>query len=304
VEEETTNSIIEMKTAYISIDLYRRLLIAVTVCIISFLTIFIGSFFLVLFFGINYTIELLVAISFFPSVVLCSLPLLSQWILRKKTLTWNFINFYDFETKTSQILTISFSLPIIYIIANFFYSENAIWKSISLFIGLIAAVSLLVFLILSAFQGFYTLRAKVFLGLSKFLMDYKKNSNSVDFTALLFASKRLSKIAQDSNMEIDPYKLCLGLSIGCIQNNHDTENDIQDLAKWAQEPRNDIKFLKFKKNIVKYTNLALDASDCGITEKSHWTFERKTAVIGALIIPVIASLLAIIIPKLLETFHL
>jgi hypothetical protein len=299
--EKDTISSIEVKSDYISIDFTRRFLTAITVCIISFLLILIGLVFLTINFDIP--VGFLAILSIVPSIALGYLPFSSQKILRSKALKWSYKDFKEFEIKLVQILALTFAVPIIYVIMNHNYANDSLWTSVSLYFGLIAASSLLVFLILSTFQGFYTLRAKVTLGLLNFLHTYKQNSDLTDFTALIFASKRISKIAQDSNMEIDQYKLCLGLSIGCIQNHLDAEKDIVDFARWAQEPRNSLNFLKFRQNIVKYTNLALDASDCGITERSHWTFEKKTAIIGALIVPVVVSLLAIIIPKLLEIFH-
>ena len=298
--EKDSNNQIEVKAEYISIDFTRRVLTAVTTWGISFLLIIIGLFYLALQFSPNLPIDFVVIPAGILSAVVSILPMLSQRILKNKTKKWTFKDFEKLDINVNLVYMVTFLILILYVFANFYLANNVIWESISLFIGLLAATALLILLVSSSFQGFYTLKAKTTLSFLKFLRDYGKDSNLADFSLLLFASKNVNKIVKDSNMEIDPYKLCLGLSIGCIQNKQETLIDILDFSKWAQDPRNDHNFRKFRQAIFKYNNLSLDASDCGITEKEHWSFERKSTVLGVLIVPFAVSLIAVLLPKLIE----
>jgi hypothetical protein len=101
-------------------------------------------------------------------------------------------------------------------------------------------------------------------------------------------------------MAVDSYKLCLGISIACIQNPIETENNLKNLSMWAQKPRDSANFVEFRNLVNKYMNMAKDSVDCGISEKNHLTFESKTIVLNVLIVPVLVCFLAVLIPKLLE----
>lgn len=195
---------------------------------------------------------------------------------------------------------ITIGIVVLFFTFNYIWGSTKEWASTSLLLGLFAYAAILSAVVLSSFIGFYNPNAKASLNISWFIENYQVDTNEVDFTHILSASQNLSKVAQYSNMEIDPYQLCLGLSISCIQNWEDTKNDLQDLSLWAQKPRDGYAFKKFKQNIVKYSYIASDASECGISEKSHLSLDKKTTILGALIIPFAVTLIAVLLPKLFE----
>jgi hypothetical protein len=267
LQEETA---IQVKASYIHIDFFIRFISGALVFFASFtlLVIFIALSFkwvAPLFF---FELGLSLALSAAGGIFVFS----SENILIKLTKKWDYTKFCRLQENFSDALAVSaVSIPTLLLMS---------WLSPSLRIYLYY-LSFGVFLVLFfalPFSSFYTRKGNAILNYSAFIEDFKKNPENADFGQIRSATSAVSKMARNDNMEIDPYCLSLGLSVGFLQDSKGTSADITTLIEWIENPRKDNNFAGFKKTIEKYTKLSTSLSKEGITAIHRLSFEQKLAI--------------------------
>jgi hypothetical protein len=138
------------------------------------------------------------------------------------------------------------------------------------------------------------------LSIMAFEEDFKNEPSKADFGKILFAAKKASQIAKSYNLEVSPYALSLGMTLSFIENSEMTQKDFGDLMGWMQDPTTEANFKRFRKLVKKFNSVVKKSSKDGLTEKHHWSFESKIELLGAAVIPFAVTILAIVLPKLIE----
>jgi hypothetical protein len=181
-------------------------------------------------------------------------------------------------------------------VANWEYGPLPWWT-------LILTLAFLGILLMSMILAdFFNDIGKSVLSLLTFVEDFKRESDNADFGKLLFGAKRINNIAKFYNMEISPYLLSLGMTVSFIENNEVTQKDVGDLIEWIECPTNKENYKKFRRLVKKLYSIAKKTSKDGITEKHHWSFESMVTLLSAVVIPMAISIIAIIVPRLVEKY--
>jgi len=187
---------------------------------------------------------------------------------------------------------------IAYFIAFFYFSwlygPLPLWTS---FLTLALLGVLLVSIILS---DMFSYLGEGILSIMAFEEDFKNEPSKADFGKILFAAKKASQIAKSYNLEVSPYALSLGMTLSFIENSEMTQKDFGDLMGWMQDPTTEANFKRFRKLVKKFNSVVKKSSKDGLTEKHHWSFESKIELLGAAVIPFAVTILAIVLPKLIE----
>jgi hypothetical protein len=149
---------------------------------------------------------------------------------------------------------------------------------------------------------FYNLVGEAVLRIKVFLCEFESKADDADFERLLLAFKKTSKIAKVYNMEISPYSLSLGMTISFLENKDEVRKDFNDLIEWIEFSTKAENFLKFKDIVKRYNSVAEESKKDGISERHHWDFEKLVTVLGVIIVPLVVTVMAIVIPKLIDMF--
>jgi hypothetical protein len=165
-------------------------------------------------------------------------------------------------------------------------------------------VGSLVLLFAIPFSNFYTPQGRAILDYSVFMEDFKMNPENADFSLIRSATLTISKIARKNNIEIEPYRLSLGLSVEFLQNIKTAEKDVTQLIKWIENPRENGNFVNFKNVVKKYAEFSDALAKEGITTIHRWSFEQKTAIISLIAVPSVVAILTVVIPELVTILHL
>lgn len=149
---------------------------------------------------------------------------------------------------------------------------------------------------------FFSVVGDAVLSLLSFTEDFKTEFERADFSKLLFGAKRISEIAKAYNLNVSPYSLSLGMTISFAEKNEETRKNFEELIEWIENPTKEENFKKFRKLVRKFNSVAKKSCRDGITEKHHWSFESEIALLSAVVIPIAITIIAIVVPKLIEKY--
>jgi hypothetical protein len=284
---------LRVEASYISIDYFRRLVTGAMAFGVSYLLL--GLCYVYLWQQFRFAFSTYVLYIFLiPAFTPCIIILLSERILKRMANKWSYSEFFSLQKISAIVLSVAiiyFTVFLFFFFAHLFPLRQ--WAIVLSFVMLLAA------LIAISFNGFYSLKGQAIMHFLTFVEELN-DPDKAHFEELLLGAKYVGKIASKNNMEIQPYSVCLGLSLACIKNKKEAKADLRDLVKWIENPRIDANFNKFAAIIKKYTDAAKTAADYGIREKRHWSFERTTTLLNVLIVPFAITTLVLLIPELVK----
>lgn len=287
---------IQVKPSYIHVSVPLRILYTIPFFFLTWV------FFLALYsyLGEEYKIAWLTSIALPFAVISASLPslalLLSDWILRRLCKKWKYSRFSFIQRLFRCLIFETMAYFAGYLYLSWQYGQLPLWTS---FITLALLGVLLASVVMA---DFFSEVGDGVLSLLTFTEDFKTESERADFSKLLLGAKRISEIAKSYNLNVSPYSLSLGMSISFAEKNEETQKDVGELIEWIQSPTKEENFKKFRKLVRKFNSIAKESSKEGITEKHHWSFESKIALLSAVVIPIAITIIAIVVPKLIEKY--
>lgn len=283
-----------MKPSYIEITLSLRLILGIPLFLISWLLFLLLYVYLVVEYQISWLGEVIIPLSIVTAIMPSLAFILSERILKRLSKTWMYSRFLFLQHLFG---TLTFE-TIAYFIAFFYfawrYGPLPLWT-------LLLTLALLGVLIASvALSDVFSYSGGGILSIMAFEEDFKSEPNEADFGKILFAAKRISQIAKSYNIEVSPYALSLGMTLSFIEKSEIAQKDFDDLMGWMEKPATEANFKRFRELVKKFISVAKESSKDGLTEKHHWPIESKIAFLGAAIIPISVTVLAIVLPKLIE----
>jgi hypothetical protein len=289
---------LRVEASYISIDFFRRLVIGMMAFLMSYflLILFYAYLWFQLKFGFSTNVIYVLLV---PALTPAMIVFLSERILKKMASKWSYSEFLFLQNISVTVLTVTVSYFTVFLLVSLYLWLHRF--SLPLWAIVLSFAMLLAALIAISFNNFYSLKGNAII---KFLtiIEELDRLDKADFEEFLLGARYIGKIASKSNIEIQPYSICLGLSLTCIKSKKEAKADLRDLVKWIKNPRQSANFNKFTAIIKKYTDAAKAAADSGITEKHHWSFERATTLLNVLIVPLAATTLVLLVPELIKTF--
>lgn len=287
---------IQVKPSYIEISLLLRLRSAIPLFFLSWLFFF----FLYNYFALEYPISwfaiIILPLSIMTAVLPSSAVILSERILKRLTKTWMYSRFRILLRLSRILIYGTITYIITFFVINWKYGPLPLWTA---FVSLALLGLLLVSMVIS---DFLTYTGEGVLSLMAFLEDFKNKPSNANFDWLLFSAKRISYIAESCNFEVPPYPLSLGITVSLIEHSETTQEKLGDLMEWMQNPIAKASFKKFRRLVKRFNSIAKKSSKDGITEKHHWSFETKITLLGYIVIPIAITLLAIIVPGLIQAY--
>ncbi len=282
---------IPVKDAYICIGLVRRLLAGTAVFIVSLFLFVIFFNFLGTPFFLNYGTFL----SFALSIVLFVFVFCSEYIIKRFTRKHDFPFFDRLQTiaDITSLYSLLTTLALFAIVLVIGSSSSFYTYSI-----LLVLLSILILVISTPFLDFYSPEGNAILALQYFINDYSEDHVKSDFSQLHDCATCISKKSKEDNIVIQPSLLCLGLSLGCIEDKEATLDDLNKLVKWIENSRDKVNFTNFRHIVNKYNRLAKKANQQGIMEKHPRNFQQKYTILNVLVVPLIIAIITVAVPTL------
>jgi len=293
-ESKTTaedNGSIRVKTSYIYISLLARVLYSALVFFSSWIL------FVVFYASLALSPILVLIFAILTAIPLALLVIFLERILKGLCGRWDYSKFLFIQRFGRTTVLLTFFVLCSTIVFSYFYPNQ-----LPLWAGLLILVSMIMMMFGVVLLDFYTTAGEAALCLRVFLWEFDRKAEETDFERLLWASKKIARIAMHYNMEISPYSFSLGMTISFLKNRDATRKDFDFLIKWIEVSTQTEHFQTFKTLVKKYNSIAKKSAKEGISEKHHWTFERMVNLLGFVIVPLAITVMAIIIPKLLEMF--
>jgi len=234
-------------------------------------------------------------LSLIPSVILTIPLVLAERFLKRRCSNWQYSDFRKLRKIAVAFTLVSFFIIAVFVFSSAIHATLPFW-SLFLFLG-----CLLMLTYSTLFWDFFSLLGTTALSLKSILKDFGKISNETVFPKLLSGAKGICDIAELYNMQISAYTLALGLSSSIVENKDKTKDDIAKLIDWIENPREKQLFSEFRRIVKENKESAENLAREGITEKSHWTYERAIEICKVIVVPIMVVVIAYIVaPKILE----